>query len=158
MSRRAWLIAAVVVVLLAGLGVGGWFYGPRLYVRFLAPVTPAGRITGVAKVDSFAPGGPGEVRAVAGYQLWVVHFKPLPGPAGTGGQESSLVWLGKAFLVDETGEKYSAGIIQEQYGGGGQSLTARALVFSIPQGRKPKKIQFGDAPPVRLPLLSAKPD
>lgn len=139
MSKKVWLIAAVVVVLLAGLGVGGWFYGPRLYVRFLAPVTPAGRITHVEKVDSFGPGGPGEVRAVAGYQLWVVHFKPVDEKPGYFYTRSSD-WLGKAFLIDETGEKHSAGIVQEQYGGVGQSLTARALVFSIPQGRKPKKI------------------
>ena len=155
MSKRAWLIAAVVVVLLAGLGVAGWFYGPRLYIRFLAPVTPAGRVVRVEKVDSFGPGGPGEIRAVTGYQLWVVHFKPVEEkPRDLSSPPSD--WLGKAFLIDETGAKNSPGIVQEQYGGPGQSLTARALVFSIPEGRKPQKIQFGDDAPVRLPLVSAK--
>lgn len=154
MSKKVWVILAVVVVLLAGLGVAGWFYGPKLYVRYFVPVTPAGRITSVEKIDSFGSPGPGEVRAVAGYQLWIVHFKPVEAEAGKSAAPPSD-WLGKTFLIDETGEKHTAGIVQEQYAGGGTSVTARALVFSIPQGRQAKKIQFGDDPPVRLPAVSA---
>ncbi|MGH9787398.1 MAG: hypothetical protein ACRD4U_01680 [Candidatus Acidiferrales bacterium] len=157
MSKRAWVITAVVVVL-AAVGGAGWFYAPQLYNRFFSPLTPAGRIAGVEKVDSFGPDGAGnltigrgmsmrfinggspELQAEAGYQLWLVRFNPMAGKPDEGSR--------RAFLVDDSGEKHSAAWMQVDEEGGSSKT---ALVFCLPEARTPQTIQFGDAPPVPLP-------
>ena len=154
MNKTTALMGGIAVV---GLGVAGWFFGPQLYSRLSSPVTPAGRIAGVEKVDSFAPDGAGnltvvrglavtfvgggspELQAEPGYKLWVVHFT---GTAAKPDERSR-----QASVVDDAGEKYPASWMQVQEAGSGSA----ALVFCLPEAKTPRKIQFGEAAPVDLP-------
>ena len=153
--KKALLIGGVVV---AAVGVAGWFFGPQLYNRFSSPMTPAGRIAGVEKVGSFAPDGAGnltvvrglavtfvgggspELQADAGYQLWVVRFHAMAGKP----EERSR----KASVIDDTGEKHPASWMEVEEEG---KSSRTALVFCLPEPRTPKRIQFDEAPSVPLP-------
>lgn len=162
------IIALAAGVVLLGLLVAGLLCGPRLRERYGLPAvppvrmrpalraTPMGQVIRLETVQSFGPSGLGEVRAVPGYRLWVVHFKPLPGPAGTGGQESSLDWLHRSLLIDDRGAHHGASMLQEafQFEQGAQVVSERALVFSIPRERQPWFLRFASPFAVRLPAPS----
>lgn len=148
-SRTVWLVGGAVLLAAAGVLVGMW-----LYPSFSATVTPIGQIAKVQTAECFAPApaelqpcqgdAPGQPRAVAGYRLWAVHFRPVA--ASPARAEETIQ---KALVIDDHGEKHLVAMSWTfQHG---DTLRGRALVFSVPEGRRPLRIQFGEAPPLRLP-------
>jgi len=143
--KKLWIAAAAVALGLAV--VAGVLWGPRLWFRLSGSTTPLGRIESVKMVDTFPEGGGyGSVSANPGHRLWVVSFtgeskRSDPEPAG--GEKRP------ARLVDETGASYEPAMFQVTVGEGGASSTS--LVFSLPEGRTPRAIRFGESEPVSLP-------
>lgn len=152
MKKAIWLGAGGLV--LVGFVVAGVIFGPRLYQRWFAPTTPLGRISKVETVETYpGTGGPGDVLAVEGYRLWVVHFEGGMRPDAGKSDEQSGSWFDKVSLIDDSGEKHRASIFQEASGeeGGQQVVKSREMVFSIPRDRRPHSLIVGDGPQVRLP-------
>ncbi len=138
-------IAAAAVTL--GLGiVAGILWGPGLWLRLTGKATPLGRIESVKMVDTFPEGGGyGSVSANPGHRLWVVAFtgEGEADPAPEGDKRPTRV-------LDDTGASYEPAMFQftiEKDGG----RSATSLVYSLPEGRTPRAIRFGDSDPMPLP-------
>jgi hypothetical protein len=134
-SKKQWIIVAVVALVLLAVGI---LIGPRLYLRVFPPPTPYGWIAKVEAVDSFSGG---QVKPASGYELWVVHFGPtVTVPPG----------IQAPKLIDDTGEKHPS-VANQMLVDTSANLSIGQEVYSIPVGRKPRSLQFADAPPVPLP-------
>ena len=138
-------IGAVALVLALGV-VAGAIWGRRIWLGAGGPVTPLGRIESVKSVDTFPEGGGfNSVSANPGHRLWVVSF------TGEGSPETPASGERKpTVLLDDTGAAYESAMIQISVSqSGGDSSTS--LVFSLPEGRTPRSVRFGDSAPLALP-------
>lgn len=143
MKKLAIVVASVALGLVI---VAGVLWGPGLWFRLTGTATPLGRIESVKMVDTFPEGGGyGSVSANPGQRLWVVAFsgegKSDPAPAD--GEKRP------ARLLDDTGAAYEPAMFQITVGEAGASSTS--LVYSLPEGRTPRAIRFGESEPVPLP-------
>ena len=129
--KKVWIGALVLALTV----VAGVVWGPRIWYRLSAPDTPLGRIESVKAVDPF-PDSPSVV------QLWLVSFS---GPGRRFGRETGPR---TPHLLDETGTSYlpTTTLVGE---------TKAEVFFTLPQGRTPRSIRFGDAAPVPLPSPAA---
>lgn len=148
--KKLWIAVATLVVVAAV--AAGALWGPGLYSRLFSPMTPLGLVIKVRTIEQFPEsGGFNSSRAVAGYQLWMVEFDPagkeLPRLEGEQGQGA----IGRVKLIDDRGEQHSMVIYTEGSTGEPQRVTERAMVFSIPENRRPRSLSFDDGPPVALP-------
>lgn len=142
--KKLGIVAAAVALGLAI--VAGILWGPRLWFRLTGTTTPLGRIESVKRVDTFPEGGGyGSVSANAGHQLWVVAFsgKGRSSAASSDDKKPTVV-------LDETGTTYEMAMMQITINQDGTGSGA-ALVFSLPEGRVPRSIRFGDSAPIALP-------
>jgi len=142
MKKLAIAAAAVAVGLVI---VAGILWGPGLWYRLKGKTTPLGRLESVKMVDTFPEGGGyGSVSANPGYRLWVVAFSGEGRPSAPAGGEKH-----PTRLLDETGAAYEPAMLQVTVGEAGASSTS--LVYSLPEGRTPRAIRFGDSDPMPLP-------
>jgi hypothetical protein len=178
--KTTWVVLGLGVL---GLITAGVLFGPRLYERFFATVTPLGTVTKLEQVSPAASGEKNSLAAPTGRRVWAVHFKPKPSTGEAEGKtqvfsDTSIDLtsprfganltgksdpMRETYIVDETGEKHAALqaqgklMTQDEPGPPGTvSLHFRLerLIFALPQERRPRLLQVSDAPAVRLPGAS----
>ncbi len=174
-KKTTWVVLGLGVL---GLITAGVLFGPRLYERFFAAVTPLGTVTRLEDV-----GVVGGEKAPPGRRFWAVHFKPKPKPGEAEGKtevfsDSSIDLTSPRFgvnlsgksdpmrdtyIVDDTGEKHAAlqaqgKLLTEEVPGHSGSVRLHfrleRLIFSLPQERQPRFLQVSDTPAIRLPGAS----
>lgn len=151
------LIAGAVLV--AALAVAAVVFGPKLHDRLFGPATPLGRVQKAKAIAAYGePNDPNRVQPEPGSQLWLVQIDARTGARGLGASsphegESGDELLDKTSLIDDAGNRHRPRKVTytAEWTGQAMTVTVLELVFSLPQERKPRLLQVGDAPAVELP-------